>query len=355
MVIKPSSAPYNRQTLALAPFTETIPETELLETLIAMAPEEKRQFHELLTQNNLCLAWIEAFGWKALERVWPKTQMQILKVEAKRIMALYLRQISAIKEISDLLEQQAIRSAVFKGTHTRELVYTNPAARPALDIDILIDEQERSRAIQLFTAQGYELHTKVKNLTHEATLTQNGVSIDLHWHILRPGRILKTLTPKLLDNRVRHPNYYSLSSEDHLFVLLVHPVFTKYSSTTQFGLIRILDLVFWIKKQAIQWEEIVSLLEQTGLKSAAWITLEYLRIITGVSPPPHVIQHMAPGKIRERYLRKWIHGDLPGRFEHWPLAVKLGFTLLAHDRLKNLSDFARLFFVENRKNTCKKE
>jgi hypothetical protein len=90
--------------------------------------------------------------------------------------------------------------------------------------------------------QGYLLHTKTKNLTHEASLIKGSASIDLHWHILRPGRIPKALTSELLGDRTKYASHWSFSNEHNLFILLIHPVFAKYSTTTQCGLIRMLDL-----------------------------------------------------------------------------------------------------------------
>ncbi|BDD87656.1 nucleotidyltransferase family protein [Desulfofustis limnaeus] len=337
---------YDRQRLALAPFTTHMPDRKLTETFSEMGRKEKDDFFSFLMANNLGSAWSEKLGWKTIETLWTPEQIQHVAEEKKRNGLVYRQQIAALYQIARLLEKLSIPHAFIKGAHTREIAYTNPVTRPSVDLDLLIAETDREEVIASLKSQGYTLHVLPNNLTHEASLVKGCVSIDLHWHILRPGRVPKTLTSELLDNRVKQIYYWSLGNEDHLFTMLVHSVFSKYSSTMHSGLIRLLDLLYWLGTQPIEWQRVVNRLERTGLKSAAWITVEYLRLLTGVTPPQQVMDQLLPGKVKERYLNTWIHADLPSRLERWPFIVKMGFTLFAHDRPGQLVNFARTFFFD---------
>ena len=233
---------YARQKLALAPFTENFSETALVEKITDMENQEKNDFLKFLMANNLGPAWPARLSRKTIKTLCPGDQSRKLHEESRRIAFIYLQQKAAIQTISYTLEKNSIPYAVFKGAHTRELAYPNPATRPSVDIDILIEEKGKKQVIQLLMTQGYLLHTKTKNLTHEASLIKGSASIDLHWHILRPGRIPKALTSELLGDRTKYASHWSFSNEHNLFILLIHPVFAKYSTTTQCGLIRMLDL-----------------------------------------------------------------------------------------------------------------
>jgi len=279
-----------------------------------------------------------------MEHICSTDNLIELKEDYRNIACNYLQQKVSLLSISDLLEENSIEHAIYKGGHTRELVYQHPAVRPSSDIDILINFADRDEVVRLMTSRGFLLYTKTKNLTHELSLIKGNTSIDLHWHILRPGRIPESLTSDLLSDRVKQDEYWSLSNDAHLFILLIHPVFTKYCSTTQNGLIRMLDLLYWFKNQSVEWGGVLNLLNRTGLKTAAWITLEYLSILTGVSIPENVMNEISPGCLKKRYLQKWIYTDLPARLQRRPFWVKTAFTLFAHDDMGGTFRFLRARF-----------
>lgn len=337
---------YARQILALAPFTDNFSKPALIEKITKMETQEKNNFLMFLLANSLGSAWTEKLGGTTINTLWPPEQVKKLRVESKRIAVIYLQQIVSLYKISQTLEQHSIPHAVFKGAHTRELVYPNPVTRPSADIDILINEKDKEEVIRVLTSQDYTLHIIAQNLTHEASLINGNTSIDLHWHILRPGRIPKSLTAELLRNRTQYGKYWSLSNEENLFILLIHPVFSKYSSATQSGLVRMLDLIYWLKTQPIDWEKLLELLKRTGLRTTAWVTLEYLHTLTGVSIPQQIANQLAPNKLKKKYLQTWIYTDLPSRLQHWPFSVKIAFTLFAHDNIIYASRFLRILFIE---------
>jgi hypothetical protein len=114
--------------------------------------------------------------------------------------------------------------------------------------------------------------------------------------------------------------------------MLVHPVITKYCTTPYSSVIRLLDIVLWMERQQPDWVGVAELLERAGLKTAAWIMLEWLRQLTGKLPPEEFMQVISPGKWRQRYLARWIAGNYSTRLLDRPLLIQLAFTLPAHDR-----------------------
>ncbi len=310
-----------------------------------MEIEEKNGFLMFLLINSLGSAWLEKLGGTTIDTLWPQEQVQKLRTESKAIAYRYLQQIISLYKVSQKLEQHSIPHAVFKGAHTRELVYPNQVTRSCGDIDILIDENDKEEVIRVLTSEGYRIHSIAENLTHELSLTKGINSIDLHWHILRPGRVPKSLTSELLSTRTKYNKYWCLRDEEHLFILLIHPIFSKYSSTTQSGLARMLDLIYWLQKQPVDWEIELELLKRTGLCTAAWITLQYLYILTGITIPVKIMNQLTPGTIKRKYLHKWLYTDLPTRLQRWPFFVKVAFTLFAHDSMAGSFRFLKTLFI----------
>jgi hypothetical protein len=82
----------------------------------------------------------------------------------------------------------------------------------------------------------------------------------------------------------------------------------------------------------------IPLLLQSGLATAGWITLAWLQQLTGYRV--EMMDEIAPGNIRRRYLKQWLKEDLANRL---PAAItQLGFTLTAHDTVKDALQAARL-------------
>lgn len=185
---------------------------------------------------------------------------------------------------------------------------------------------------------GYTFHPVAENISHEATLADDSVSVDLHWDILRPGRTRTDLTDEFLAAKKECTGYFALDSEATLFILLVHPVFTKYSTAPQSTLLHLLDLLYWIRTQRIDWDKVYEYLERGGVKTAAWITATYLNMLTGTTLPQSFTDKIKPSAARAWYLNTWLKNNLSTRLLNYPILIQTGFTLPAHD---NFSDAVR--------------
>jgi len=174
-----------------------------------------------------------------------------------------------------------------------------------------------------------------ENISHELTLNKGGIYIDLHWDIMRPGRTRIPMTETLLKTRIDFPSHWGLSSEASLFLMLAHPVFTKYSTTRYSSLIRIVDLTHWIEIKRLDWEQLYNWLEEAGMQTAAWITLVWLRQLTEVLTPGFFINKIKPGNLKSIYLKHWIKENYSSKLLEHPLWIQAAFTLPAHD---NISD-----------------
>jgi hypothetical protein len=234
-----------------------------------------------------------------------------------------------------LFDAQGISYAVMKGAHIRELVYTDPALRPATDIDILISPDQREAATRSLTGAGFELLANAENISHEATFTRNSLAIDLHWDILRPGRTRVNLAEVMVRQRQRAGGFWGLSDIDTVFLMLVHSAFAKHVCSPSMGLIRVVDLLLWLRKRPIDWDEIAGRLNNAGLNAAAWVVLHWVAMLLkprSILVPDTFTDTIRPSPSRVRYLMYWLQNDLPTRWHRKPLLIQLGLTLLLHDR-----------------------
>lgn len=244
----------------------------------------------------------------------------------------YLVQRAQLSLTRDLLHNARIPHVVFKGADTRERYYDDPAVRPAADIDILVAPQDKLAAIKTLRQHGFLFHAEPSNISHEVSLVKKSTTIDLHWDIMRPGRTRVPMVRTLLASRVDCGDHWGMSVEGNLFLMLVHPVFTKYSTAPQAALVHLLDLVYLLEKSEPDWDRVCAWLAATGLKTCGWITLSCLRMLTGIEAKGNVRRRLQPGKLRTRYLNNWLEKNLSSRLLAYPALVKAGFTLAAHDR-----------------------
>lgn len=332
---------YKLHCLALSPLVSVDPQQALSEVRDAVSVTEEKQFlnfvlqqglgplwHTILTQNN---------GVSFDPFFTDSIKDSILLATAK-----YLRQKYSLNKIEAAFTEDSIPHAVFKGAHIRELIYSLPAVRTACDIDILVAGKDKVRAIKSLTAAGMTFHPLAANISHEATLADGNAFIDLHWNILRPGRTRIDLTDEFLANKKKFSDHWGLGHEATLFIMLVHPVFAKYGTAPEASLVRLVDLIHWIQKCEINWEQLHEWLKKGGVQTAAWITTEWLEMITGVTLPESFTNSIKPSAARSLYLHKWLSNNLSTRLLNYPLLIKAGFTLPAHDRF---SDAYRAIFT----------
>ncbi len=288
---------------------------------------------EFLERQGLTAFWHEMLKEKELEDEVSSEFFQALRRRRVGMTANYLMQRHHLDRLRGLFDEAGIVHLFFKGGHVRERIHGEPSLRDASDLDVLISSKDRARAVGLLVEQGYTLFANPKNLSHEVTLLGQGGVIDLHWDLLRPGRTRVPLADDFLATRKDFGSHWGPDDSAALFLLLVHPVFTKYVTTPQSPLMRALDLYWWLERVAVEWDEVLTWLDRAGLRTAAWITLRWLALFGDPQVPMAVWQKLRPGRLRSAWLEWWVAEDLSSRWLHRPWVVQGAFTLPAHDRV----------------------
>ena len=246
--------------------------------------------------------------------------------------ALYLAQEHALNEIGAVLDNAGIEFVVFKGAANRLLLNENPAIRACHDLDLLVRPKDRVQAASAMVEAGFTAIPDALIIGHELVLSKGAVDVDLHWQLLREGRLRSNCAADILSRRRRENGIWMPSAEDALFVLLVHPAFTKHLAGGEMGLHRVADIATWLRTQSFDWQKVCAMLEQNGVKTAAWTTLQWVKLLTCRSGPwPRLFTDTQPGPLRRKWLDHWLRSNTSERTSkaHW--ARLLGFSLFLHD------------------------
>jgi hypothetical protein len=342
MAVVRKTDPYRLHRIALAPLLPETTQQDIENACMQAASVDEEEFLGFLVEQGLAAMWDKALEMTdAANRLSPHLRNTLHKVRLQTT-GTYLIHKNKLKLIREILDGAGIPHVVYKGADTRERYYSEPSLRPAVDIDLLVAKDQRITAIKAFRERGFDFHATVENISHEANLVKGATSIDLHWDIMRPGRTRRPIINTLLNTREDQGSHWGMSDEGNLFVMLVHPVFTKYSTTPQATLTRTVDLAKVLAGQNWELGKVIQLLDTAGLKTAAWITLRWLQLITNTTLGDSIIEAVKPGVARRKYLDWWLEQNLATRLLNQPGLVQLGLTLPAHDKASDALRAIRL-------------
>jgi hypothetical protein len=302
----------------LAAFPE-VPDEQLVEAMEAGGPT----FPYFVEEHGLAALWHE------------RTGREEFRAARRLAEALYLTQEQTLKDIDSILRQAGIESAVIKGGANRLLLYDNPAIRACHDLDILVKPEDRVEAAKALYGAGFQPNFNADNISHELVLSKSRVDIDLHWALLREGRLRGDMTVEMLARRRRVGDFWVLNADDTLFLLLVHPAFAKHLSSWNMGLHRVTDVIYWLNTQSTDWHAVREQLQITGVQTAAWATLRWVKMLAQDHAPDSLdamLADLSPGALRRGWLERWLRKDLSKRLAHNNWVRLLGLSLFLHDR-----------------------
>lgn len=306
---------------------------------------DKERLIAFILQNNLGAMWYEYMSNSAPSQPSLESIRKHLQSSHVSATIYYERQHALMTEINELFGSVNITHAFFKGAHTREWLYANPACRTCCDLDVLIQVDDLSYVTDILVNNGYKLQTNTINLSHEASFTKHNVDIDIHWDILRPGRIRKNIVPRLLETRQYYDSYWGLDTEANAFLMLVHPVFTKYTNSRNATLDRIADILHMLHQQKVDWNKVDNWLTVSATKTAAWTTLCWLDKLQVTAKKLDIEKKILPSRMKRAYLKYWIDHHLSERLLDYPPSNQLLFTLPVHDSISDACRATGMMFV----------
>jgi hypothetical protein len=326
-----SSATSRWEHIALLPSDPAVP----AESLLGLLRSGGLAFTSFLQEFGLAPLWhlrlSELEGFSQVEAAC-RAALQEARLAAA---AKYLAQRDALRELDAIFLRAGIAHAIMKGPAIRELIHDDPSVLVASDLDILVMPEDRLRAVAALSQAGFQMRLDPVNISHEVLLRDSRADIDLHWHILRPGRTRTALTEQLLARRERRGECWTLSDLDCTFLMLVHPAFSKYVCSQNMGLARVMSFLLWHERVRSHWNEVRVMLDQNGLNWAAWAMLGWYATLAPTPLRPQLVQWrntLKTGFVRSAYLDFWLQRNLPSRFIGHAFLIQLGFTTFLHDR-----------------------
>ena len=334
--------PYPFHRAALAPVLPGATDADLERSCITAKTLGEVPFAEFLCHQGLAALWDERIEYYPDELPLKKDFKDLIHQARLHETGAYLIQRHSLGRVREILDEGGVVHVVTKGAHTREVYYATPALRPATDIDVLVRPQDKLQAIRAFQAQKFEFYGAVANIAQDCSLVKGKTDIDLHWDILRPGRTRQPIVDTLLEHRVDYSTHWGMDHAATLFLMLVHPVFRKYTTTPHATLVRLVDLARLLEAKPQAAEQTEQLLDRTGLRTAGWITAQWLQLLTGSAAAGELATALRPGKLRQWWLQSWLNKDRSSQLLDRPWAIQLGFTLPAHDRWSDALRATRL-------------
>ena len=332
--------PFKLHKLALAPFLESEQPVYFHYLLAEAEKEDSNDFLQFLIFNGLAALWHEKISIAGQEQnihpeFFEKLQQVRLTSEAN-----YLMQKKTLQKIHETLTTASIEYVIFKGAQIRELIYEKPSLRPCTDIDVLVSKQNRNAAIHALSSAGMMYRTTNK-FSHEAALIDGPVHIDLHSYVTNPSRMRIDISESILRKSQNMKYFLGPSNEETLFILLVHPAFRKHVCNPYALLIRTVDLLQFLKTQQVNWDSVIQHLNITGIKTAAWATMYWIRLLTNNEILDEYMNRLKPNTIQRKYLELWIRNNLPTNLVNHRIIVWLMFSLALHD---NVTDALRFLY-----------
>jgi hypothetical protein len=301
------------------------------------------QVAQALAYDQVDQLFLHAAETSGLAPHLPDRLVELLSARRMLVAASVIRQEHVLGEACALLDAIGVEYVVFKGALVRQFLYAKPYLRASADVDLLVAPAAAPTVARVFEQRGYAMTILAHSDTHEISLERLGVGLDLHWSLLRPGRMREEIAREIVEGRVRRGSLWG-PSDTHLTVaMLVHPAITDYVTGR---LVSAVDLDLWLRKRQVRWDEVTHLLGRIGLRTAAWAMLVWTRSLFETPVPNEIWRQLAPRTLRRRYLEYWL-GLHPARlYGRQPWLVRGAFSLALQDRVR---DAARAVWTLARK------
>jgi hypothetical protein len=297
---------------------------------------DQREFVAFLYRQGLAQMWLSFLLQQETLPASFKETVKELKQDALQTAATQLMQRKILQDTRGAFEEAGIDYLVFKGAHLRDTIYANPTHRPVCDIDILIRDEDKIKAVKALLQAGFSARHEAENISHETSLHKKNVWIDLHWHLMRPGRTRIDLNDYLFEQRKAFGEYEGLNNEASLLVMLIHPAITKYVNGSASSLRHLVDIHRLAQSDDINWERLTVTLNESGTRTAAWASLTWLQMLTDEPMYEDLANQLKPGGLKARWLCYWMGKDLNTKLAERKMIIRTCFSLMLQDNWKDV-------------------
>ena len=252
----------------------------LLNCLQTTSPEVS--FHQIKDLLRLPLNWNAVLESAFRHGVAPLLYMNIRRVNGDPIVgqdvmdrlkkaylltaAMNMRLYAELRRVLETFHHEGIEVIVLKGAALAESVYGNIGLRSMGDIDLLVKKENLSRADKIMVHMGYiaspshrSLEWYNKNHHHLPPYYQseNGVKVEVHWHIVKPSKpyhakMIERFWKRARPIKLANTQALVLSPEDLLLHLCIHSL--SHGFAPKLLLRQLCDISESIKYYENEWD-----------------------------------------------------------------------------------------------------
>lgn len=239
--------------------------------------------------------------------------------------AMTMRLNAVLVELVERLRAAAVPLIVLKGPALARTIYPAAALRPYGDLDLVVDEQHEAGAVEVLLRFGlvevpcgaeenrrtHAGHVHGGAAFHRLFLAADGQTlVELHVDPLQLG--LKPTGEKERWRRAvpipQLPGALMLCPEDQMVQLSIHA--HKHGFDRLIWL-KDLDLLLRTRGDGLDWDLIVRVARQEGVRASVWYGLGLARTMLGAPVPSAALQRLRPGlPIRLAYRLVWPKSDI---------------------------------------------
>jgi hypothetical protein len=333
---RPNNDPFHLHKVALRPLLHTLDQKETTALFDQLESIEQNEFITFLYRQGMEQMWLPFLLLQGTLPANFEETVKALKQDALHTAANQLMQRKILHDTQEAFKQASIDYLVFKGAHLRHTIYADPTHRPVCDIDILVRDGQKFDAVYALLKADFGAVHKAENISHETSLHKNNVWIDLHWHLMRPGRTRIDLNDYLFEQRQSFGEFVGLSNEASLLIMLIHPAITKYVNGSASSLRHLVDIHRLAQCDDINWERLIDMLDKSGTRTAAWASLTWLQMLVDEPMYEDLTDQLKPGGLKARWLRYWMGKDLNTKLAEKKMIIRAGFSLMLQDNWRDV-------------------
>jgi hypothetical protein len=233
-------------------------------------------------------------------------------------------------DVQQVLQSAKVKFIPVKGSVFRYFLYSDPAVRPAVDVDVLVPCEQFEVAHQALLDAGFII--KPKDERRPVTVSQNyersytrkgaktpGSWLDLHSGFSQSARYSgdyqpvwkRALTLDEFTQRIGLPSQLRTPfTDEDLFLTpedaLVHQFVHNAMHAFDVPLRSLLDVKLLVEKWEPKWEQVVAISRYWKLATSAYLTLSLAKIMLAAEIPEDVLKSLKPSWLKEKWLNLFI-------------------------------------------------
>jgi hypothetical protein len=217
--------------------------------------------------------------------------------------AMNMRLYAELRRVLEAFQHEGIEAIVLKGAALAETVYGDIGLRSMGDMDILVKKDNLPRAEKIMMNLGYftsplkrsrEWYAENRHHLPPYYQLENGVKVDIHWHIVKPSKPYHAKMIERFWKRARPIKLAStqalvLSPEDLLLHLCVHSL--SHGFTPKLLLRQLCDISESIKhyENEYNWTRFQEEVDEYQLARLIYSTFYLIKQVLGNSVTDHVL------------------------------------------------------------------